>query len=239
VGDEANLSIELAQFTQSKRRTALALLNLVRKALIQSATSQFAHLRNRLVMLGFDDPRGLPPRMSDQEAIDVILRMLERTAPGPGPKTGPETLNSDGFAVELVNSVLGQGTAACFPLPVLPQSPLAAQHGFEIAAALTIVVRARDTEAELARLVSEHDSAKSDILLISAGAPGRSDGLALVGDEIAVEPWIMKTIAMPQPKGGGPLIVPVGRALDWIWTSPCPCGTKTLFAECHGRLDGT
>jgi hypothetical protein len=200
LGGLQGLAVELAQFTQSTRRQALGLLNAVKRAILEAPAERFQHLRDRLVMVGFEDPRGLPPRSSDQEAINAVLQRLEILPPGPGPQSVPEALNSDGFAVLLVNSTLGRGLAACFPLPALPQSTLAGQRGFELAASLTVVVRARDTEAELARLTAEHDTPTNHVLLISAGAPGRSDGFALVGDEIAVEPWILKTVAMPKPR---------------------------------------
>jgi hypothetical protein len=97
------------------------------------------------------------------------------------------------------NSPLGRGETACFPLPLLPESELAQTCGFEIAASLTVVIRASDTELELARLTSEHDNPGNSILLISAGAPAGVDGFPLIGDEIAVEPEIMQTISMPVP----------------------------------------
>lgn len=200
IGDAQNVSIELAQFTQSQRRHALGLLRAVKKAVIQTPAGSFDHLRNRLVLIGFEDPRGLPPRPSDEEAIRDILETLKNTNAGSAPKTIPETLNPNGFQVLLINSPLGQGASACFPLPLLPQSELASACGFEIAASLTILIQARDTEFELARLTTEHDDPRNDILLISAGAPGGPDGFPLISDEVAVEPWIMRTLNMPKPK---------------------------------------
>ena len=38
------------------------------------------------------------------------------------------------------------------------------------------------------------------MLLISAGAPGWPEGFALIGDEIAVEPWIARTMNFPRPQ---------------------------------------
>lgn len=192
--------VEVAQYTHSQRRQALALLGSVRKALIGASPTRFEHLRDRLVMVGFDDPRGLPPHVGDQAAIDAVLERLARTDPGPAPPTVAATVERHGFGVALHNTPLGTRTAACFPLPVLPRSELGSRLGFEIAAALTLVVKARDTERELQRLTDAHDRPGNDVLVISAGAPGRSDGFALVADEIAVEPWMMRTVVMPQPK---------------------------------------
>jgi len=194
------VSVELAQFTNSERRHVLSLLRGVRKAIVAAPLARFAHLTGQLVLIGFEDPRGLPPKLRDEEAIDEVLRGLDKAVAAPVPRLPSENTAPDGFTVQMVNAVLGEGSTACFPLPVLPNSDLAAQRGFDVAAALTLIVRAQDTENELARLTDIHDSTNSDILLISAGAPGRTDGFALVADEIAVEPWIMKTVKMPEPK---------------------------------------
>ena len=199
IHDGPTASVELAQFTQSPRREVLSLLRFVKQAVIRAPRTQFAHLRNRLVFIGFEDPRGLPPRSSDQERIEAILNTLQRTPPGPEPKTLRESVDPHGFGVQIINSPLGSGASACFPLPALPQSDLSAACGFEIAASLTLTIRARDTEAELARITTDHDSHCNDILLISAGAPGGSDGFPLIGDEIAVESWIAKTLFLPRP----------------------------------------
>src|SRR5262249_11569832 len=150
----------------SQRRQALGLLRAVKQAVIRAPSGSFEHLRNRLVFIGFEDPRGLPPRHSDTQAIQAILETLKRTKAGPPPKTVPQTINPDGFQVMIVNSPLGRGASACFPLPMLPQSELARACGFEIAASLTVMIRARDTEEELARLTTDHDDAGNDVLLI-------------------------------------------------------------------------
>jgi hypothetical protein len=195
----AQTPVELAQFTHSQRRQVLGLLGSVRKVLVQAMPGRFAHLRNRLVMLGFDDPRGLPPHAADSSAIEAVLDRLARTAPGPEPRPIAATVDPHGYSVNLQNTPLGTETTGCFPLPVLPSSKLGASLGFEIAAALTLVVRARDTESELQRITAIHDRPGNDVLLISAGAPGRTDGFALVADEIAVEPWILNTVTLPRP----------------------------------------
>ena len=143
------VSVELAQFTQSHRRRALGLLRGVKQAIIDAPRAHFEHLRHRLVLLGFADPRGLPPRSKDRSAIQTILDTLRSTDPGPAPATLPETINPHGFHVSLKNSPLGNGESACFPLPLLPQSELAQTCGFEIAASLTVIIRAGDTEWNL------------------------------------------------------------------------------------------
>lgn len=267
LGGTQCLSVELAQFTQSLRREALGLLRSVKQAVMCAPRARFEHLRNRLVLVGFEDPHGLPPRASDEDAIGAVLETLENTEPGPAPMTAPETTDPNGFRVEVINSPLGWGSSACFPLPLLPQSDLAKTCEFEIAASMTVVIRARDTEEELARLTTEHDNVGNDILLISAGAPGGPDGFPLVGDEIAVEPWIARTLSLPRPKhvkrillhrwsygdvyelfpsyttlsasevkSGGPHVVPVGGAPEWVWDASCPCASGKVFRECHGVL---
>lgn len=193
-------AVELAQFTTAERRRALGLLRLVKRAILYGAGNRFDHLRNRLVFLGFEGPNGLPPRATDDEAVAAVLAQLDTIDPGPGPRSLPETLDRDGFAVQLINQPLGSGAAACFPLPLLPQSPLAQTCGFEIAASMTVTVRVRDTEQELARLVDQHDVDVNDILLVSAGAPSRADGFGLVSEEVAVEPWIARTMTFPRPR---------------------------------------
>src|SRR5262245_34779026 len=115
IGDAQRVTVELAQFTQSQRRQALGLLHAVKQAVIRAPRARFEHLRNRLVLIGFEDPRGLPPRRSDEEAIRTILKTLEDTDAGPAPKTVPETVNPDGFPILLFNSPLGRGASACFP----------------------------------------------------------------------------------------------------------------------------
>jgi hypothetical protein len=194
------LAVELAQFTHSKRREALNQLRALKKAIVQEPPGRFAHLRDRLVVIGFGNPRGVPPKRTDQLGVNALLDRLEKTDPGPAPKSVPETVNPHGFQVFFKNSPLGSWEMACFPLPMLPHSALALACGFEIAAALTVVIRSSDTEAELARLTNEHDVAGNDLLLISAGAPCGPNGFPLICDEIAVEPEILSTIRLPTPK---------------------------------------
>ena len=194
------LTVEMAQFTHSERREALSLLRAIKKAVISAPRQQFQHLRDRLVLIGFEDRRGLPPRASDRSAIENVLDSLRNTDPGPPPRTIPETIEKHGFHVLVKNSPLGQGEAACFPLPVLPHSDLARACGFEIAASLTIISGAAQTETELARLTTKHDVSGNDILVISAGAPAGFDGFPLISEEVAVEPAIMQTLNLPQPK---------------------------------------
>jgi hypothetical protein len=57
----------------------------------------------------------------------------------------------------------------------------------QTAAAMTVTVKPLDTEQKLSRLIEEHDSEHNDILFISAGAPGRGNGIRLMSEEAAVE----------------------------------------------------
>jgi hypothetical protein len=139
------VSLELAQFTTSDRRHALSLLKAVRNAILQSEPRQFERLRNRLVFIGFDDRRGLPPRSTDAAAVERVLARLDSVAPGPAPTDLPVTLAKHGFMVTVVNQRLGEGVAACFPLPALPSSRLASERGCEIAAAMTRASASRRT----------------------------------------------------------------------------------------------
>lgn len=159
IGDAERVAVELAQFTHSRRRETLSLLRAVKQAVIRSPRADFEHLRDRLVLLGFEDSRGFPPRASDKAAIQAVLDTLRHTAPGPEPRTVVETINPHEFVVQIINSTLGLGASACFPLPLLPQSELANTCGFEIAASLTVMIRARDTEEELG---PAHDRPRPD-----------------------------------------------------------------------------
>ena len=192
------IRVELAQFTNRARRNALGLLGTVRKAIINDSADRFQHLRGRLVMVGFEDPAGLPPRRGDREAIDLMLSKLEQLDPGPEPPPIDVATERDGYVVTIHNVPLGAGSLAAFPLPSMPGTEISRTHGLELAACLTVTVHSRDIETELKRIVADHDQRENDILLISAGAPSRS-GLCLIGDEIAVEEHILGKIALPQP----------------------------------------
>jgi len=192
------IRVEVSQFTSSVRRTALGLLNSVRRAIATTDRDRFRHLRGRLVMLGFDDPRGLPPRGSDLEAIDEILGRLDRLDAGPDPVPLEVAATPDGFAVAIHNTPLGTGAIEAFPLPVLPSTDLAVTRGFELAAAVMVKLHARDIETQLNQIVADHDRPANDVLLISAGAPGRS-GLCLISDEVALEESMLGKLALPQP----------------------------------------
>ena len=198
--DRTRITVEMAQFTHSQRREALGLLHSVKQALVRDRSADFQHLRHRLVLIGFEDRRGLPPRGFNPAAIESVLDVLRHTDPGPEPQTVQKTVEPHGFTVLLKNSPLGQGESACFPLPVLPHSELANACGFDVAASLTIIDRAADTEAELDRLTREHDVLDNDILVISSGAPAGLSGFPLIAEEIAVEPSILQTLNLPEPK---------------------------------------
>ena len=198
--DYPSVTVEMAQFTDSQRREALGLLHAVKQAVLRQPRAEFKHLQNRLVLIGFEDRRGLPPRTSNSAAIENVLAQLRHTPPGPEPRTAHEMIEPDGYAVTLKNSPLGQGESACFPLPVLPHSELSNACGFDIAASLTVISRAVDTETELSRVTREHDITGNDILVLSSGAPAGPNGFALISEEIAVEPAIMQTLNLPKPK---------------------------------------
>jgi hypothetical protein len=192
------IRVEVSQFTSSARRRALGLLNFVRRAIVTANPDRFRHLRGRLVMLGFDDPDGLPPRGSDQDAIDEILGRLDRLDPGPEPLPLEVAAQAGGFAVAIYNTPLGAGAIEPFPLPLLPKTDLAVTRGFELAAAVMVTLQARDIEKQLNQIVADHDRPANDLLLISAGAPGRS-GLCLISDEVALEGSMLGKLALPQP----------------------------------------
>lgn len=193
-----DVRVELAQYTNGTRRSALAMFTGVRQAVVASPNDRFGHLRSRLVMLGFDDPKGLPPRKYDKDTINDVLLKLDQLAPAPDPGSFETAVDRDGFSLQLHNSPLGEGAIAVFPIPSMPGTELARSRGFEIAASITISTWSRDIEAELKRIVKDHDEVENDVLVISAGAPDRT-GLCLIADEVAVEEHILRRIALPQP----------------------------------------
>ena len=191
-------AVELAQFTIADRRHALALARGFRNALEVHEHARVSHLRGHLVMFGFDTPRGLPPRPSDAEEVARAIEQLEQAAASVTPQSVGGDLRN-GFVVKIVNAPLGGGAIGVFPLSSIPQTQLGTAHGFELATSYTTLTRVNDTERILATLVSDHDRAGNDILLLSAGAPGIS-GLSLVADEIAVEPNLIEYMQLPSPR---------------------------------------
>lgn len=191
-------AVELAQFTHSERRQALALLQGVRDVVRTAAPDAIAHLAGHLVMIGFDTPRGLPPRKVDRGDITSVVAKLARL-PVPVVSAGTGGNLRDGFVVSVTNNPLGQGNVAAFPIATAPSTELGDKCGFEIAASYTTTTTVNNTEVELARLVASHDREGNDILLLSAGAPGPS-GLCLLADEIAVEPQLLEYMRLPSPR---------------------------------------
>jgi hypothetical protein len=200
LSDHDTVTVEMAQFTHRQRREALGLLRAVKQALLRQPSAEFKHLQNRLVLIGFEDQHGLPPKASNHTVIESVLERLRHTPSGPEPLTVPETVEPHGFSISLKNSPLGQGESACFPLPVLPHSELSKARGFDVAASLTLINGARDTEAELMRIIREHDIPGNGTLVISSGAPAGVDGFALISEEIAVEPARVQTLNLSKPK---------------------------------------
>lgn len=193
-----NVRVELAQYTDSSRRSALAMFSSVRQAAIEASSDRFHHLRGRLILLAFEHPRGLPPRRFDNEAIQAVLNQLDKVNAGPDPVPVDDAAAQDGFSVAIHNIPLGESAIAVFPLPMTPNTSLGNSRGFELAACVTIATLSRDIETELKRIVQVHDEASNEVLVISAGAPDRS-GLCLIADEVALEEHMLRRIALPQP----------------------------------------
>lgn len=257
-------AVELAQFTHGERRLALALMQGVRGALRMHDPSRFAHLAGHLVMIGFDTPRGLPPRTVDHGDIASVVSKLEHLTMQSGEASAGNM--RDGFVVSLVNSPLGERNIAAFPVVPVPDTELGRSHGFDLAASYTTTTTARDTEQELARIVAAHDREGNDILLLSAGSPAAS-GLCLLADEIAVEPQLLECMTFPAPRHlkriilhrwafgdvyelsptlrclamptvslseGGVIVVTARGVVADAWSESCPCGSGQPFASCHG-----
>jgi hypothetical protein len=170
------IGLECTAFTTAERREAHALFAGIRRTLVSLPRQDVLHLAGNAVYMWFGGEGSLarPFRRNDKDAIAEIvdglvaykpsadrLRVpggsMPAQAPDPGIVTTPT--GASFYAVPFMGSV--------------PGTLMYALQGFEVGLSYSTEHTKTTAWAEMQRLVSEHDKAGVDWLLISVGAPNQ------------------------------------------------------------------
>jgi hypothetical protein len=192
--------IDCAQFTIEKHRTAQALFNSIRKTALSEPREKFDHLSGSLVLMWFrdGDSLGLPPRASDDQQVKQIIEALARYTVDhsglilPGGSLPP--------LMPSLNEQTLPGGCTFYSTPITPEvmsSRFFMMIGFELGLVYGTSHTSTSAWEEIGRLVTNHDQAVIDDLIITAGAPGR-DGIGFVS-EYALARFMLRRPQMIAP----------------------------------------
>jgi len=149
----------------------------------------------------------LPPTRHDEETVATLVEALRAAE-----------IDRDAIA-ELSNRIAREGfpqSLAGEPLPIVsvervgganisPVDPgsltteFAQETGFEVALSMALRITASELQAEVERVVLQHDQPGVDRLLISVGAPDR-DGLVFPSEPLVVEQPPLQPVATENMK---------------------------------------
>ena len=199
-GENGRTNLDCTQFAASARRQAHALFAAVRAVLYDAPAEDFEHLRGLMVFVWAEGHRGLvdlPPRSSERQALLSALRDYRfnpeagaTTRLGAMPATAPKLdLQAADGGWHFLATPMGIGA---------PVSPFFVRNGFELSFHYSTDHAARDLWGEIVRLVSKHDKAEVDELVVTVGAPDRQ-GFIYPGEQVLYEFMFEHSVVTLQP----------------------------------------
>jgi hypothetical protein len=175
VSSGERVGIDLAQFVVEERRTAAALFGRVIDAALERPRRDFSRLAGMVVYMWFrsrDGQPSLPPRAAEAQAAEAIVTALAQYVPdvrateipsGEVPQQAPD--------LGIAQTDFGCSFYAVPMRGAAPASRFFATTGFELALAFQTLVTHADALRTLEKVISDHDRAGVDHLLVTAGAP--------------------------------------------------------------------
>jgi hypothetical protein len=172
------VGVEVTQLTLPGRRTAMGSWKRLRRTLFDGPA--LANLQGWAVIVAGSEDRLPAFRPGDRDTKELIrtLRSVVAAAHLPVERAGKLDLNDakteTGLSVWVapMSQLLGYQPTAFYR-----------RQGFELVASAGRSYTQRDLERELQRVVSQHDRATNDIVLLSVGSPDR-DGYGYPGEAL-------------------------------------------------------
>jgi hypothetical protein len=200
VQGQASINLDCTQLTLPTRRSANALFEHLRKALLDQPRTRFAKLRGCSIYAWFEGEDGklsLPFREADDDSALKLASALSEYSPRPVllsssemPTTAPhlsivETAGCRFYAVAMADAV--------------PTTDFFAKTGFELGLAYKSYHSRQTLLHELQRVVSKHDKPKINVLLVTAGGPDHA-GFAHVSEHVLAQFLLEAKIQLAKTK---------------------------------------
>jgi hypothetical protein len=190
------------------RRMAHALFSRLRDKLV-AEQRDFSKIADCWVQIWFNVGRGLPPKQGDQETVDQLITLLEgaeidRAAIA----AATAEIMMSGFPQHLPEATMPRQTAdGSAGVHIAPQAegwasatgtPFATALGFECGLAMSTTWVVSDFDAELQRVLVQHDQPEIQQALVTIGGPDKA-GIRYPGEDVLVD-----FLSTPRPLAIGP-----------------------------------
>ena len=175
LGGEEKIGWELTQLTVQGRREAHTLFDRVRERLFLLQRHRIGHLSGYILHMWFgkaSDPASLPFRRTRTADLDALIEEVAAYRPDP---SAYQVAGGELPGRFDVRPVRAPQEASFYGVPIIgsaPSSPLFTVTGLELQLAFQTEHRASEEwEKLLRRIAKKDDSGRSNVLLISVGAP--------------------------------------------------------------------